>query len=426
MKFGRSIHKNKTSECRSNLCDMVPAHEKIAVDPERLNPHGAYCTTLALEEPDKTSIRSCQTIAVHAHIYYTDLASEIVRYLNNIHFSFSLYVTTDSESKAEEIREILRSLEYASKIDIKITKNRGRDIGPMLLVLGQTLANYDVVLHIHTKRSPHIPALRGWRRYLMQSLLRSPGLITTILDYFERDKSLGVLYPQIYHPVIPYMRIGGNEQRIRWLLKRLGRDEEDVNRIDMKAFPAGFMFWFRGDAIMPLIRLKLEQSDFEVEAGQDDSTLAHAIERMIPYVAAIDGYYSQSYLPASMLHNMHPGAVPLSELFAILDTLSKPIRIVFYNNLDQDSSQYRSDTIEQGLACGKIVLFVYYSSGAWFVEWVDQDDGMVFVEPNPEILLNIISKDRTCEVVFKIPNKCPQMVEIYSRISRLDMGHIVI
>lgn len=375
--------------------------------------------TLALEENSTRLAKSGQAIAVHAHIYYAELSPEIRRYLENIPARFDLYVTTDADTKAADIERFLAGIEKARSLDIRVVPNRGRDIAPMLVELGETLARYEVALHIHTKRSPHNPELRGWRRYLMQALLGSPGLVASILNSFAKDQHLGILYPQIYHPVIPFMRIGGNAGGISSILKRAGRDMADLEKIDMKAFPAGFMLWFRGSAIKPFIRLKLDLDNFDAEAGQDDSTLAHAIERMFPYMAAIEGYRSQPYLPIRMLDTVHPGAVPLRELLPVLSGASAATRIIFDDRHSESANRYSRVLIDGTIASGRTVLRVYHSNGAWFVEWVADDDGMIFVETNSEKLFDVLSKVGADEVVVNAPNQYPELVRTLGNIANL-------
>ena len=42
-------------------------------------------------------------------------------------------------------------------IDLQITPNLGRDLGPLLTQFGRALCtSYDVVGHLHTKKSPHV------------------------------------------------------------------------------------------------------------------------------------------------------------------------------------------------------------------------------------------------------------------------------
>ena len=402
-----------------NLRNILGVYEMVVVGSSSPTVFTFRHETLALEETDPCFARSSKSIAVHAHIYYAELAPEIKRYLENIPVRFDLYVTTDSDSKAADIKRYLAGIEKVGSLDIRVVPNRGRDIGPMLVELGETLVKYEVALHIHTKRSPHNPDLRGWRRYLMQSLLGSPGLVTSILDTFAKDQHLGIFYPQIYHPVIPFMRIGGNAGGISSILKRAGRDTADLENIDMKAFPAGFMLWFRGSAIKPFIRLKLDLGDFDVESGQDDSTLAHAIERMFPYMAAIDGYHSQAYLPNRMLDTARPGAVPLRELLPILSATSAATRIIFDDRLAESANRYSRDLIDGTIASGRTVLRVYYSNGVWFVEWVAADDGMIFVETSTERLFDILSKVGASEVVVNAPNLYPGIDRILGCIVNL-------
>jgi lipopolysaccharide biosynthesis protein len=55
-------------------------------------------------------------------------------------------------------------------------------------------------------------------------------------------------------------------------------------------FTAGSMFWIRSRALMPILNLAISNEDFEVESGQTDGTLAHAIERFFTVAAKMGGY----------------------------------------------------------------------------------------------------------------------------------------
>ena len=46
-------------------------------------------------------------------------------------------------------------------------------------------------------------------------------------------------------------------------------------------FPAGSMFWARGDALRPLFSAGITINDFNEEAGQTDGTFAHCLERLL-------------------------------------------------------------------------------------------------------------------------------------------------
>jgi lipopolysaccharide biosynthesis protein len=55
-------------------------------------------------------------------------------------------------------------------------------------------------------------------------------------------------------------------------------------------FPAGSMFWARSAALRPLLDLGLSVEDFEPEAGQEDATVAHAVERLYFHACEQAGY----------------------------------------------------------------------------------------------------------------------------------------
>nr|WP_286298771.1 rhamnan synthesis F family protein [Polynucleobacter sp. TUM22923] len=401
------------------LRKTIGLHEARRLNSSTLTPlhHPHYI--LPLEEIDSANALTIQDVAVHAHIYYSELAPEIRHYLENIPVPFNLYVTTDTADKAASIKTTLAGMLNVLALDIRVVPNRGRDIGPMLVELGETLTRHEIVLHIHTKRSPHNPNLRGWRRYLMQSLLGNPRLVAAILDRFAREKQLGILYPQTYHPVIPFMRIGGNAAAMSTLLRRAGRDDAEIENIDTTDFPAGFMLWFRGNAIEPFIRMKFGIEEFDFEAGQDDSTLAHAIERILPYFASIGGFSHQSFLPVRMLSPTHPGAVPLSELLSVLPSSLIAIRIIFDHNIGGGANRYSRDLINAIIAEGSTVLRIYYANHAWFVEWIAADDGMIFVEASTDALFEALAGVGAEVIIVNSPYMYPEIDRVIENIVSL-------
>jgi glycosyltransferase involved in cell wall biosynthesis len=347
---------------------------------------------LSLDPMDLAGTRSIRNVAVHAHIYYKDLAPELRRYLGNIPVPFHLYLTTDAADKATEIKAAFAGMKNIRGIDVLIVPNRGRDIGPMIVALGDTLSHNEIVLHIHTKRSPHNPELRGWRRYLLQSLLGSPSTVAAILNRFDEDPRLGVLYPQTYWPVLPFMRIGGNGAAMNSLLKRVGQFSVKIENIDTSAFPTGFMFWFRGNVIEPFNRMSLSFEDFEPETGQVDGTLAHAIERTFCYVASLKEFGQKPFLPKHMFSRSHIGALPMAELFKVLGESDPRVHIIFDHNIGGGANRYSRDLVSRIIADGSNVLRVYYADNAWFSEWIAFDDGMVFVETEVDTLFGILAE----------------------------------
>ena len=221
-------------------------------------------------------------IAVHLHMFYTDLVPEFVSFLGNIPVAFDLFISIPETVNAEEqeIQTQFKALANVLTIIIKRTPNRGRDIAPIICTFGQALQKYDVLLHLQTKKSPHDSNKEGWRRYILEHLLGSKDMVGRILtalscgvgavcppDFLFNIPSDGWSHPQNIQEaqkVVERCSIGINLQ-------------DDCPSID---FPQGSMLWARVDYIKEMFNTGLQYTDFPPEPIPVDGTIAHAMERM--------------------------------------------------------------------------------------------------------------------------------------------------
>lgn len=362
------------------------AHSRVNASTPRLP------KVLSLTAMDIGSSDLPQDIAVHIHLFYPELATEIAGYLKNIPVPFCCYITTDSLDKQLAIKDVFAELPNIANLNIRVVTNRGRDIAPMLVEFGAELSLHEIVLHIHTKRSPHNLALRGWRRYLMMALLGDRLTISAILQQFAENKQLGILYPQIYRPVIPFMRVGGNAELIKVLLTRSGNDESDLDQINFGDFPAGSMFWFRGKAIEPLVKMQLTLQDFADENSQSDATTAHAIERLFPYFLRGNNLTHHAFMPEQLL-SPEPGVIPLNLFIEYCETgLIENSVIIFDHNVGGGTNRYSQELINSTLIPGVSVLRIYCDQESWFIEWISYDDGLIFHAEQEQVMFNALCK----------------------------------
>ena len=229
-------------------------------------------------------------IAVHVHLYYIDLFNEISRYLENIPVKYSLFISVTQEEHKKIILQKIGNMPLVDFAEVRVVRNRGRDIAPFLVDFRPYLYKYDYICHIHTKKSLSTGEEKDiWRRYLYERLLGSKDLVSAILTAFVKDASLGIIYPEMY-PYIPYWGCTwlSNKGIARSFLKRLNiRFDPD----EYLNFPAGSMFWIRREALEPLLDIKLHISDFPEESGQTDGTLQHVLERCFVLVAQDRGFH---------------------------------------------------------------------------------------------------------------------------------------
>ena len=225
-------------------------------------------------------------VAAIIHIYYEEIAYEILAYANNFPRGTDLFLSTDTELKASRIASIFEAYKFG-RVTIRIVPNRGRDIAPKLVGYRDVYEKYEYVLHLHSKKSVHNSKLGSWRTYLYETLSGSPAHVWDILEVFDRAPRVGMIFPQHYEYIRRWIAWDGNYGECRRLAARLHYELFEGHPLD---FPSGSMFWARSAALRPLLDLQLTLEDFQIESGQEDNTMAHAIERLYAIVCELSGH----------------------------------------------------------------------------------------------------------------------------------------
>lgn len=239
-------------------------------------------------------------IAIHLHVFYPDLARELAEYLKNMPFPYDLYISVTTRQALEMCQQLFADLYLCRKTEIQLVPNRGRDIAPMFCTFGTKLSHYHYIGHFHTKKSLYNKgATEGWREYLYRNLLGSEERIRKIFSLMQGVSPYGIVYPQNY-VLLPYWAntwLANRDLGKAWCL-RLGIYDIPRGYFD---YPAGSMFWARGDALAPLFKAGIRLEDFPEESGQTDGTLAHTIERLLVLCSL-----KQGMRPAIIRDEEHP------------------------------------------------------------------------------------------------------------------------
>lgn len=229
------------------------------------------------------------SIAIHAHIFYADLATEFAKYLSNMPFPYDLFVSTPNKAAGQMCEQAFSRLPLLGQLTITTVPNRGRDIAPLFCTFGEALQRYDYIAHIHSKKSLYNNgATDGWLEYLLTNLLGNKSQIQKIFTLLTGEKTIGFVYPQNF-PKLPYSAYTwlSNQACGRLWCNKLGITRIPRGYFD---FPAGSMFWARTEALQPLFNAHIKIEDFPEEAGQTDATLAHCIERLFVLVTRRSGF----------------------------------------------------------------------------------------------------------------------------------------
>ncbi|QGM97397.1 rhamnan synthesis F family protein [Methylocystis parvus] len=229
---------------------------------------------------------AARPVAAIVHAFYPEILPLVLEKLENIPGPVDLFLSTNTEEKKRALEDAVRGWRKG-KVDIRLTPNRGRDIAAKFFGFRDVYANYDLFVHLHTKRSPHGgEALARWRDYLMDHLLGSPEIVRSILTLFD-DPKMGIVFPQHLFELRGILNWGYDYDLARALTKRMG---VEIDKNMVLEFPSGSMFWGRSAAFRRLLDLDIGFQDFPEEGGHVDGTLAHAIERILLIVAESSGF----------------------------------------------------------------------------------------------------------------------------------------
>jgi len=227
-------------------------------------------------------------IALHLHVYYPDLLSEMLTRLNRNRIRPDLFISVPTEFVRDEVRSEL--INYSGQvIEIQIVPNRGRDIGPFLTAFGAAFVDrYDVVGHLHTKKTTDVEGDmvgKNWYEFLLENLLGGKGnMADIILGRMAVDPSIGMVFADD-----PYVVGWGSN---RSYAEALGQQVGLSTLPEYFLFPVGTMFWARVQALRPIFNLGLVWQDYPTEPLSYDGSLLHALERLLPFVVSNQGAHS--------------------------------------------------------------------------------------------------------------------------------------
>lgn len=281
---------------------------------DKLDSHLAHATVFTATGFDDTanalplaslSCPVCQDlprIGLHIHIYNGALAQAFSRYLQQFPVPFDVFVTHVKTADRSHLQALFNRdvLPLANAVTIVQTPNRGRDVAPWLSGVGQELQKYNLCCHVHAKESVYAPSFGiAWRTYLLDNLLQ-PEAVWATLAAFAKDQYLGCVFPAFYQPLKESMTSAGTPpystnieySMILELMSRMDLPGEYAR--NEQFFSGGTMFWYRPQALQPLLECDLRFEDFPEEPIGVGGTLAHALERVPPLVCTRRGYRVRS------------------------------------------------------------------------------------------------------------------------------------
>jgi len=245
----------------------------------------------------ETTRNKINRVAMHLHVYYLDYCDRFFKMLLGFPFKFDLLISSPYSEAEINPCEFSR-IANVENVVFKQCSNRGRNFGSCLVDFRQLILEYDLVCHLHSKKSLYSGQEQlGWSFYNIHFLAGDTVSSVRHFEIFENNPQVGLL------GLVPYYNIPfwgnhwlKNHDSGRSLVERL---KVDFPTEGLHCYPVGGMCWFRPQAIRQLLEYPWDYSDFNEENGQTDGELQHAIERSLSSICSGNGFSPIYYEPWS-------------------------------------------------------------------------------------------------------------------------------
>jgi FMN phosphatase YigB (HAD superfamily) len=246
---------------------------------------------VAVDRPDWNK----QKIAICLHVFYPDFVEKFAQCLRQFPCAVDVFVAASSEEIARDVQAVYADITQVKNLKVVLAPNRGRNFGPLLVEFGKDLLNYDLMCHLHSKKSLYSGREQTqWFDYLNQYLFKDKHVVACILRLFENDPELGMYYPTSFWMMPSWVNHWTcNKPFAQDFVKEWGIDisQNFVN------YPVGGMFWARPKAIKQLLDTDFSYEDFPAEPLPNDGSWLHALERSVGLLTEKNGYKQFFYYP---------------------------------------------------------------------------------------------------------------------------------
>lgn len=236
-------------------------------------------------------------VAFITHLYYPELFESSLAWLSHLPTAIDLFISTDTEQKKQTITELAKQLGIRNQLEIRVFSAPGREWAALLHGFPDVPKRYEYLGFTHDKKSSQKEFSTlgaSFNTALWENMLSSEAYVREILETFDKNPSLGVLIPPppywgtYFKTAVDFWAI--NFSVTKALAERLdlaSRPNREIPPISL-----GSAFWCRSAALTQLFEGKVAPDDFPREPLANDGTINHALERILPFVAASNRYLS--------------------------------------------------------------------------------------------------------------------------------------
>ncbi|MEG0189631.1 MAG: rhamnan synthesis F family protein [Lachnospiraceae bacterium] len=248
---------------------------------------------------EKTKEQSYNQIkaAVIVHLYYMEMLEDCFSYIGQIPKEIDIYITTSSEALKARIENLIRK-NNMQQCHVLLKENRGRDVSALLVACKDILLKYDYLCFVHDKKSDsYLKSMTSGKSYMYgtwENTIKSHAYVHNVIQCFEDNPCLGFLTPPEPYQDVLLGNLGRSWAGSFSITQNLAQQLDLRCNLEPEKPPIAVSttFWCRTKALYPLFKHIFQYTDFQKEPMNVEGTISHAIERIFPYVAQSEGYYT--------------------------------------------------------------------------------------------------------------------------------------
>ncbi len=270
-------------------------------------------------------IRNPNRIGIIIYLYYYEDVQKYLAYIKKIPQGIDIMIISSND---DVLRCVKQNDSFDRELKVICKPNRGRDVSALLITAKDFVLSHEYIAFLHDKKEKnkfYYNDTSMWTHSMWENTINGKEYIGSVISLLDRNSSIGLALPII--DIGDYMMLGFLPPEDGWSVnyentKHLS-EELHLNceiREDYPPISYGTMFWCRTQALKKLFDRSWRFEDFQEEPMDDDGTISHAIERILPYVAQDAGYKT-----CMIMNDIFAGSY-LGKLHAMMDEFWKNTR----------------------------------------------------------------------------------------------------
>lgn len=255
-------------------------------------------------------------IALVMHLYYENLLNDCFEYIKSMPRYSDVYITTSKTNIKEQALEKLKAMNF-NYYEVRTVQNRGRLESALLIECKDIFLDkgYDYICYAHDKKIDAFPQATvdySFFKKSMENILKSEVFIENVIETFENNERLGLLYsPPPFHAAFSSAIANKSDTSYNLLLKVLKQINVNTKIIKNDLYAAvGSYFWCKPQALRKLFMYNWQYNDFPLEPMTSSKAINYGIEKNYSYTAQDAGYYSgwllnEDYIKTEMTNLFH-------------------------------------------------------------------------------------------------------------------------